>query len=355
MSEADADRRSLERLLERLAGEDARGLLDEARTAARERVRARLTDELAQRMLDRIAGEHMATGRGDERTAAAVGEPAAETTSTGPERTGAVGVYVYAVIAPDAGAVDLAGGIRDAPVRIVESEPDGLRALVSDVPLDEFGDDALKRNLNDLSWVSATAVAHEAVVEAAMRDATLVPMRMCTIFLDDDAVRDMLRREAATLGDALARLRGAHEWGVKVIADREAFAAAIADEGDTQGSMPGGVGGSGEGAGYFAALRLDRVAREEVAAALDERTREIHESIAALATDSRLRPPSNRELGGYEGDMVLNGAYLVPVARTDELRARAASLAERHGAAGISVELTGPWPPYNFSTLAGGL
>jgi hypothetical protein len=354
VSESDAARRSLERLLERLAGEDARGLLDEARAAARERVRAQLTDELAQRMLDRIAGEHMAAGRGAGGTApAAAGEPA-ETTSS-PDRTGALGVYVYAVIAPDGGAVGLGGGIGDAPVRIVESEPDGLRALVSDVPLDEFGDDALKRNLNDLSWVSATAVAHEAVVEAAMRGATLVPMRMCTIFLDEDAVREMLRREAAALGEALARLRGAHEWGLKVIADREAFAAAIADEGDAQGSAQGGLGGSGEGAGYFAALRLDRVAREEVAAALDERTREIHESIAALATDSRLRPPSNRELGGYEGDMVLNGAYLVPAARTDELRARAASLAERHGAAGLTVELTGPWPPYNFSTLAGGL
>jgi hypothetical protein len=350
VSDSEAARRSLERLLERLAGEDAAGLLEEARTAARDRVRAQLTDELAQRMLDRIAGEHTAAGGDGERTARAAVEPA-ETTSTA-ERTGAVGVYVYAVIAPDAGAVDLAGGIRDAPVRIVESEPDGLRALVSDVPLDEFGDDALKRNLNDLSWVSATAVAHEAVVEAAMRDATLVPMRMCTIFLDDDAVRDMLRREAAPLGDALARLRGAQEWGLKVIVDREAFAAAIAAAGETPGPTHGGIG---EGAGYFAALRLDRVAREEVAAALDQRAREIHESIAALSIDSRLRPPSNRELGGYEGDMVLNGAYLVAAARTDELRARAASLAEGHGADGITVELTGPWPPYNFSTLAGGL
>jgi hypothetical protein len=263
---------------------------------------------------------------------------------------------VYAVVAPGAGAVGLAPGIGGAPVRILESEPDGLRALVSDVPLDEFGDDALKRNLNDLEWVSATAVTHEAVVEAAMPDATLVPMRMCTIFLDEDAVREMLRREAAPLGDALARLRGAHEWGLKVIADRDAFAAAIAEERDPAAPAGGHLGDrSGEGAGYFAALRLDRVVREEIAAELDRRTREIHESIAALSTDSRLRPPTSPELGGYEGDMVLNGAYLVPAARTGELRARAASLAERHAAAALTVELTGPWPPYNFSMLAGGL
>jgi hypothetical protein len=346
VSEAEAARRSLERLLERLAREDAAGLLDEARAAARDRVRAELTDELARRMRERIAD---AAPSAPARPKTDAAPPAPD-----PAPAGATGVYVYAVVAPGAAPAGLPSGIGGAPVRVLEAEREGLRALVGDVPLDEFGDDALKRNLNDLSWVSATAVAHEAVVEAAMGEVTLVPMRMCTIFLDEEGVREMLRREAGTLNEALARLRETQEWGLKVIADRDAFAAAIADESAAPGRGDP-VEPGGEGAGYFAALRVDRVAREEVAAALDRRTREIHESIAALSTDSRIRPPSNRELGGYEGDMVLNAAYLVPAARTDELRARAASLAERHATAGLTVELTGPWPPYNFSMLAGGL
>ena len=46
--------------------------------------------------------------------------------------------------------------------------------------------------------------------------------------------------------------------------------------------------------------------------------------------------------------MVLNAAYLVEDAA--QLRARVAELQERHAALGARIDLTGPWPPYNFVT-----
>jgi len=264
-------------------------------------------------------------------------------------------VYVYAVARAGTGpATRGMRGIGYAPVRILTSDAVGLEALVSDVPLAEFSDEALKRNLNDLPWLSAAALRHEATVEAAMAETTLVPLRMCTIFRDDEGVREMLAREAPALAAALTRLHGAHEWGVKVIADTEAFSAAVARAGGGTSPLPGDPE-AGEGAGYFAALRRDRATREEVVAELDRRTREMHEAVTALAIDTRLHPASSRELSGYDGEMVLNGAYLVPADRTDDLRALTRSLAEQHRADGLTVDLTGPWPPYNFSMPAGGL
>jgi hypothetical protein len=47
--------------------------------------------------------------------------------------------------------------------------------------------------------------------------------------------------------------------------------------------------------------------------------------------------------------MLLNGAYLVDDDRTDEF---ADAVAAQDGAhRGIRLELTGPWPPYSFSTM----
>ena len=46
--------------------------------------------------------------------------------------------------------------------------------------------------------------------------------------------------------------------------------------------------------------------------------------------------------------MVLNGAYLVRRERENELAQVAGSLRERWSASGFELELTGPWPPYNF-------
>jgi hypothetical protein len=46
--------------------------------------------------------------------------------------------------------------------------------------------------------------------------------------------------------------------------------------------------------------------------------------------------------------MVLNAAYLVEAERVGELREFATELEAEHAALGASIELTGPWPPYNF-------
>jgi hypothetical protein len=165
----------------------------------------------------------------------------------------------------------------------------------------------------------------------------------------------MLARERADLEATLERLQGTHEWGVKVLADADVLADAVAQDSERLRELRRSMASVGEGAGYFASRELERATREEAESQLEQRTRDIHEAVAGIALDARVNPPSNRELAGYQGDMVLNGAYLVAHDRTEELRALVARLAEEHGAHGLGIELTGPWPPYNFSMLAGAL
>ena len=55
-----------------------------------------------------------------------------------------------------------------------------------------------------------------------------------------------------------------------------------------------------------------------------------------------------RELSGHEGEMLLNGAYLVAAAKVERLRELVQQLGERHHDLDVRIELTGPWPPYNF-------
>jgi hypothetical protein len=388
---ADGDR--LERLLAALAAEDAAGLIDEARAAARERVREQLADALARRLLERVIAEE----GGVHRPAAAAAEPAsaevegamepprapepprAETEpepprapdparaerapepppAPEPARAQAVpadaghGLYVYGVVGGGAGFAPPASltGVGGARVEVVGAGD--LAAVVSEVPLDEFGDEALRANLNELPWLEATARAHETVVDAALAAATVVPMRLCTIFRDRAAVEDMLNRERESLGAALRHLRGSREWGVKIVADPRAAAAAAGNESERVRDLRRALDGMGEGAGYLASRRLERAATEEAGAQLERWTHEAHAALSDVALDSRANPPTSRELADYEGDMVLNGAYLVPDARAEEFRALVDDFAARHRDHGLRFELTGPWPAYNFSALAG--
>ena len=102
----------------------------------------------------------------------------------------------------DAPGVDAGGAGR--------ARRDGdLAALVSRVPLAEFGAEPLRRNLNDLAWLERVARAHEAVLERALAARTIVPLRLCTIYASEDGGAACSTSERDALARALEALAGA--------------------------------------------------------------------------------------------------------------------------------------------------
>jgi hypothetical protein len=170
---------------------------------------------------------------------------------------------------------------------------------------------------------------------------------MCTLYESADGVRGMLERERDSFAEALAALDGRFEWSVKVLVDRERLVAAARERGDTPG-LESEQEARGEGGAYMLRRRLERALRESVDSLAAEVSERVHARLQDWAIAATTRPPQNRELAGYSGDMVLNAAYLVDRDRTDELRGLVAELEEHHRELGVQIELTGPWPPYNF-------
>jgi Gas vesicle synthesis protein GvpL/GvpF len=233
-----------------------------------------------------------------------------------------------------------------APVEQLEHE--GLAALVSRVPLAEFGEEPLRENLNDLAWLERVARTHEAVLEHALERGPVVPLRLCTIYADEARVRAMLTQERAPLRDALERLDGRKEWGVKLLVDGGALAAAARAHSPEVAALEQELGARSGGGAYMIGRRLERCVAEVTARLAGELADDVHARLGDWAGDSVVSPPQNRELSGHEGEMLLNAAYLVEAERTEELRGLLAELEERHRDLGARLELTGPWPPYNF-------
>jgi hypothetical protein len=247
------------------------------------------------------------------------------------------GAWAYCVTrAPDPPAVR---GVHGALVERVEEN--GLAALASRVPLAEFGEDPLRRNLNDLEWLERVAREHEAVLERALDHGTIVPLRICTIFADEQGVARMLAEQRTALETALDVLDGRQEWGVKLLVDRAALEAESGE--DVPEEEP-----AGGGAAYMLQRRRERERREAADRLAAELAEEVHARLQDWASDAVLNPPQNRELSGHEGDMLLNAAYLVETAKVDRFQELVAALQEGHSEHGARLELTGPWPPYNF-------
>ncbi|GDY79762.1 hypothetical protein SAV31267_092470 [Streptomyces avermitilis] len=130
--------------------------------------------------------------------------------------------YLYGVSAVPGGSYDVVAalrGIADAPVRLVPDEDANLAAIVSSVPADDFDEAPLAAHLEDLDWLEAVARAHHRVVDAMAARTTVLPLRLATIYRDDDRVRAMIRAGHRAFAQRLAHLAGHMEWGVKVYFD----------------------------------------------------------------------------------------------------------------------------------------
>ena len=249
-------------------------------------------------------------------------------------------LWVYGIVADDA---TLPGGLQGlhGPVEPVTAA--GLTALVGHVPGGEYGEEPLRRNLNDLQWLEHVARAHEAVLDRVLMTATLLPLRLCTIYASEDGVRRMLSSQAERLQAALSRLAGRQEWGVKLIVDPERLADAV------RPSVPDDQpAASAQGAAYLLGRRRERRVRAAAEALAAELAERVHDELCTHAVDAVTRPPQNRELSGHDGDMLLNGSYLVEEAHLEDFQARAVALGDEHAEFGAVVTVTGPWPPYNF-------
>lgn len=345
MSEAAATRK-LEAAIEALAAEMAPTLVAKARREAAAKAQALLTERLTQALLarsQRMLGEPAETGSELPRQV----EPprAAPASGRGPlseqMHMEAFGFYLYGVVNS---TVRISGNLQgvDPGHKVFLLEGNELAAIVSRVPLDEFGEEQLREYLNDAGWLAEKARAHEHVLEALLDSTTVVPMRLCTIFKGEKQVREMLGRERAALLDSLARLEGKAEWGVKVFVASGALERIAAERGGR---------GSDElrpGAAYMARKHQEARAREGAQEIGDEWAQQIHERLSRDAAEALLNPLQCREVSGHEGEMLLNGVYLIEDAEVGRFRRLVGELQQDYLEQEVAIELTGPWPAYNF-------
>jgi hypothetical protein len=189
-----------------------------------------------------------------------------------------------------------------------------------------------------MAWVEATARAHEGVLEQTREQVTVVPMRMCTVYRAEAGVREMLRREAVALTEALTHLDGKTEMGVKVFADRTQVKSQAEPE----------IEGPDAGTAYMQRRRRERDRAEEDAERLARAAEEVHERLVAVVAEARLTPVQRPEATGRAGEMILNGVYLVEDDSLDHFAREVSELQDTFGPSGLRLELTGPWPAYNF-------
>lgn len=215
---------------------------------------------------------------------------------------------------------------------------DGLWLVAADAPLDRYGGPAIERSLRDLAWVSRCATGHEAVVERAARQGTVVPLKLFTLFHGDDRAVAHVRRGRRRLDRVLARVAGRQEWGLRLLLDETRARRRAAPP-------TGRRAGAGAGTRFLLRKDAEHGAVRRLAAAGRREALRVFQALGRGADSAHRRattgdPPGSR--------LLLDAAFLVRREAGPRFRATVRDVRRRLAGRGYTVFLTGPWPPYNF-------
>jgi hypothetical protein len=219
------------------------------------------------------------------------------------------------------------------PARMLLIERD-LWAVVADAPLDRFSSERLEQDLQDLEAVSRHAVAHAAVVEFFFRKFPVIPLKLFTLFSEDERVAAQLASRSRALRKLFVRLRGREEWGVRITVDP------LSSDRSTSRPLV-------SGRDYLAIKKrlLDESGAPTPAA--------VKEARGALASLRRMATDARKETfpaPGRNRPFVIGASFLVLAKKRAAWTTQAAKLAAALATHGHRLELTGPWPPYHFAS-----
>lgn len=256
------------------------------------------------------------------------------------------GWYLYAFLS--ARAVPPMEGIDGrSPLKLV-SEADVV-ALVSAVPLSEFGEGALRLNLENPTWLEEKVRRHEAIVESALARGAVLPMRFGAVFRELGRIRRLMRSNGRLLRASLRFLRDKEEWGLKAYLDRRALQSAVLRSGSGFADSTGEAPHLSAGQAFFVRKRSEGAAVRCARRRADALVR----SVSAVVQQAAVRVERVHGVvptGPRGEDIVLNLACLLTRRRVKGfLSDVVAPWNDAHAANGLRLVASGPWPPYHFA------
>lgn len=226
-----------------------------------------------------------------------------------------------------------------------------LYAVVSNVPQEEFDDEHLKKNLDDMEWLKNKAGLHETIIEGVMKEACVIPFRFATLFYTDDSLKTMLEKHGTELKMHLKNLQDKKEWGVKIYCDTGKLKKALIKEDEELLKIDKEIESASPGKAFLLKKKKDETLNKLVQARVNEYCGFCFERLSEESLKTHINRLLPKEVTERNDEMVFNVAFLVNQHNVNGFIEAVKSIQAIYEMKGISIDCTGPWPPYNFCIL----
>lgn len=253
----------------------------------------------------------------------------------------ATAIYLYCLARQEClSAIQGLTGV-DERYPVIALEGNETVAVISEVDPADFSE----HNLQTLSWLGSRAQRHEAVVERVMGASAVLPVKFGTLFHSCASLQEFMGRHRASIALALDDLKDKAEWSVKgYLVEAQARTNVVTSDAEIQSRLA--ALSPSPGARYIQQRQLDVKIEAALHAWLARVTQDIHSVLALHAVASTPLRCHSSSVTGRTERMVFNASFLLN--DTADFRAALTEQQAAYQGSGLTLELQGPWPPYNF-------
>ena len=255
-------------------------------------------------------------------------------------------IYVYCILKtapgqiPDVESLDLKSILVD-----------DFCAVVKDVSADEFAEENLKKNLQDIQWLEANVRDHIRIIGRIMETGTVIPFKFGTIFNTKPGLETFLRDYSASLDENFQLISGKEEWAVKIYYRRKVLVDMIDELSLESAALEKQIMASSPGKAFLLQRKKEVLVNNEIERICKAYGQLHYDEFNKLSESTSLNNLLPKELSGREEAMILNAAFLVCKNKVIDFRSTVDKLRNKDGNPGFIIEVTGPWPPFSFISV----
>jgi 3-isopropylmalate dehydratase small subunit len=253
-------------------------------------------------------------------------------------------IYVYCLLDIDPGRAIVPGthGLKSLALG-------DFYAIVKFVSEEEFSEENLKQNLNNIQWLETNAREHVAVITLLMEGHNaVIPFNFGTIFQSEESLNKFLTDYSESLTENFQHIGGKQEWAVKIYCDRKALSEKIDELSEEAAALETQIMASGPGKAFLLRRKKTELIDNELDRLCKLYGQKYYEEFRVFSDAthlSNLIPPDFNE---RQDTMILNAAFLIEKIKVADFLYTVEILRKKVINSGFVIETTGPWPPFSF-------
>jgi len=252
-------------------------------------------------------------------------------------------LYVYAITRAGHPMPERVEAV-DGSDRLNAVTSDALAAFVTPVDDVDFSQGVIDARAKDVEWLGSIGYRHQSVMNALMHGGTIIPLRAFTLFVSEESLRRHLESERARLTKLLDRLDGKQEWTLRIEFDPQLWSDALVRRVDSLRALSDEIAGAAAGKAFLLRKKLDDEKKRASREAEQQVVSEVEGAVMEKLACDTVAETRQQRSGAFPQINVL--IERDEEARLEELRD---ALTRRYAGEGVTLALTGPWPPYTFA------